>query len=387
MKKSSMLFCAFTVLMFSGCWKPYHEALMVDIGTSEVAFLVETINDNGQAVITPKGKDNDGSMDNFYADRYVNARKVQIPYYWKQTSRYFFWEDGSTGEWRPAARLIVVNTEVETREWTPSVGNKNQGIWVESSDSVGFSTGITITANIANKEDAIVFLSNYPPKSNRQVETKGGAAFTVEVTSLAQIMDSEVRSKVQEIYNHISNGYNMDDLRDKKQYIMNVVKNGGTIQVVNPDTGEKEPQELDGVIPYFKEKGITITTLGQFGGFTYESKEIQTSIDNVFQAQQDEEVARAETKAAEARKEALRLKGEGEAAQILESRRGEAEGITLVAEARAKELSLLQENPEVYMKLQTLEVMREAVDKWDGSLPKALFGGEVIVDGKKLIEE
>ena len=39
------------------------------------------------------------------------------------------------------------------------------------------------------------------------------------------------------------------------------------------------------------------------------------------------------------------------------------------------------------MKLQTLEVMREAVDKWDGSLPKALFGGEVIVDGKKLIEE
>lgn len=375
-----------SMLTLSGCWKPYHEALMVDIGTSEVAFLIETVNDNGQAVIAPKGKSEDGSMDDFYKDRYVNARKVQIPYYWKQTHRYFLWEDGSTGEWHPAARLIVVNTEVETREWTAETGNKNQGIWVESSDSVGFSTGISITANIQDKGDAVLFLSNYPPKSNRQIETKGGVAFNIEITSLAQILDSEVRSKVQEIYNHVSNGYTMDDLRDKKQYIMNIVKNGGTINVLNPDTGEKVVQEIIGVVPYFKEKGITITTLGQFGGFTYENPDIQKSIDAVFQAQQDEEVAKAEAKAAEVRKEALKLKGEGEAAQVLEARRGEAEGITLVAEARAKELSLLQENPETYLQLQTLKVVQEAIDKWDGSLPKAIFGGnDMLIDPKMFI--
>ena len=154
--------------------------------------------------------------------------------------------------------------------------------------------------------------------------------------------------------------------------------------MLNPDTGTKDIRTIDGVVPYFKKKGISILALGQFGGFTYENPEIQKSIDAVFQAQQDEEVAKAEAKAAEQRKMALKLKGEGEAAQVLEARRGEAEGIKLVADAKAYELSQLQENPEAYLALKQLEIEQTRLERWDGKYPTTLFGGNADTPGMLL---
>lgn len=106
-----------SLVLFVGCIKPYHEPLLVDIQTSEVAILVETVNDNGQVAVAPKGKEGDNDTD-FYRDRLVNARKVEIPYYWKRTHRVFFWEDGSNGKWTAAARLLIVDTQPCTREWS-----------------------------------------------------------------------------------------------------------------------------------------------------------------------------------------------------------------------------------------------------------------------------
>lgn len=356
-----------------GCWAPYHEKMMVDIGTSEIAILAETVNSNGQAVVVPKDKGKnqgpDGSLVDYYDSRVVNARKVEIPYYWKQTHRYFMWQDGSVGKWTPAARLIVVDTKPETREWTASAkkgtANKDQGIWVESSDSVGFSTGISVTARIDDKDNAINFLSNYPPEMKRSLNTAGGDVFEVEVAGLAQIMDEEVRTKIQEIFAYESAAYTMDELREKKREIMDKIK--------------------EQVVPYFEERGITITTIGQFGGFEYENPAIQTAIDKVFEAQQDEEVAKAEAKAAEQRKLALKLKGEGEAQQSIEVSKGRAEGVKLeaeaeadaikqVADAKAYELEKLQENPEAYLKLKTLEIELEKASRWDGVMPRMMMG-------------
>jgi hypothetical protein len=360
----------------TGCRKPFHEALMVDIGTSEAAILVETINDNGQAAIAPKGKgenvDKEGNLTDFYQSRLVNARKVEIPYYWKQTKRIgaMSWEHSGNGEWRPAARLIIIDMSPETREWTSNANsgtsNTNQGIWVESSDSVGFSTGISITARIANLEDAVKFLSNYPPEGNREVVTEGGAPFKVEVTGLAQIMDQEVRTKIQEVFAYEAAAFTMDELRDKKREIL--------------DTVQEE------VIPFFKERGLTITSIGQFGGFTYENPDIQKAIDQVFEAQQDEEVAKAEAKAAEQRKEALKLKGEGEAQQQIEAAKGKAEGVKLEAEAEAAaiqavadakryEIEQANQDLETYLKLKQLEIDMKKAELWDGKLPVTNFGG------------
>lgn len=369
-----LLMVAVLCLGFTGCLRqPYHEAMMVDIQTSEVAFLVETVNDNGQAAVAPKGKgDNkkeDGTVVDYYKSRMLNARKVEIPYYWKQTSRrYVPWNTGGNGKWMPAARLICVDTQPENREWTSDVNsgssNKDQGIWVESSDSVGFSTGISVTARIEDQEAAIKFLSNYPPKDKRELEAEGGAPFAVEVTSLEQVMDEEVRQKIQEIFAYEAAAYTMDELREKKREIMDELKTT--------------------IVPYFAERGITITTIGQFGGFTYENPAIQESIDEVFQAQQDEEVAKAEAKAAEQRKEALRLKGEGEAEGLIAVAEGEAQAIQAVADAKAYEIEKLTANPEAYMTLKMIEVASEALETWDGTLPRFLMSGDMSKAGMLL---
>lgn len=379
--KNILTFTVFASILTSlGCGiLPYHEKVLVDIQTSEVAIMVETVNDNGQAAIAPKNKGSKDTGSDFYKNRLVNARKVEIPYYLKQTGRARFYKDFTNTAWKPAARLIVVNTAPTSVQWDND--DKNMAIWVESSDSVGFSTGISVTARIENQEDAITFLSNYPPESYREIQTQT-EPFRVEVTSLNQIINEELRSEIQDTYSYVSAGFVMDDLRDKKQYIIDIVKHGGTIRIVDPGktnkNGEKVYKEvsIEGVIPVFKERGVTITSLGQFGGFRYENPNIQEAIDNVFKAQQDEEVAKAEAKAAEQRKVALRLKGEGDAARILESKRGEAEGIKLVADAKAYEIQKLQENPEAYLSLIKLEISREQMRKWNGTLPKMVMGGE-----------
>jgi hypothetical protein len=350
MCKFYALFALFVVSL-SGCYRPYHEALMVDIQTSEVAILVETVNDNGQAIIAPNSEANNSDTD-FFKERLVNARKVQIPYYWKQTHRAWIWQDFTTGKWTSAARLIVVDTQPETREWS----NEQMAIWVESKDSIGFSTGISITARIDNKEDAVLFLSNYPPKNKRQITTSGGDAFEVEISSLEQIMDKEVRTKIQEVFADEAAEYNMDELRGRKKEVMASIR-------------EK-------VVPYFKERGITITTIGQFGGFDYQNPQTQLAIDKVFQAQQDQEVAKAEAKAAEERKLALKLAGEGEASKILESKKGEAEAIRLVADAKAYELEKLNQNPQAYLALKQMEVKMKEIEKWSGDWPRFLMGNQ-----------
>lgn len=351
MRNCIFVFSLFVCLMFTGCIKPFHEPLLVDINTSEVAVLVETVNDNGQAAIAPKGKEGQSNSD-FYEERLVNARKVQIPYYWKQTSRQFGWAHSGNGAWFPAARLIVVDTKPETREWAEDKGNP---IWVESKDSVRCSTGINITARIDDRTDAIKFLSNYPPEERREIVTQGGEPFEVEIAGLTQVMDEEIRTKIQEIFAYEAASYSMDELRSSKQEVMTKIK--------------------EEVVPYFKDRGISITTIGQFGGFEYENEKIRQAIDEVFAAQQDKQVALAESEAADQRKLALQLKGEGEAAQVLAAKQGEAEGIKAVADAKAYELEKLNENPEAYLALKQLEVQQAQIEKWSGTLPQTLFGG------------
>lgn len=353
-----LMLLGFVVLAIgsTGCVAPYHEKMLVDVGTSEVAFLIETVNDGGQASIAPKDKGvnitEGGEQVDFYRTRMVNARKIEIPYYWKQTARrYVPFNTSTNGAWKPAARLITVNTAPQTRSWHKET---NQPIWVESNDSVGFSTGISITARIEDQAAAIEFLSHYPPKSKRTIETAGGDPFEVEVTSLEQIMDEEMKTKIQEVFAYEAAAFTMDELREKKREIFDEIRTQ--------------------VVPYFEERGITITSIGQFGGFEYENPKIQEAIDNVFQAQQDEEVAKAEAKAAEQRKVALKLKGEGEAAQILESKKGEAEAIKLVADAKAYELQQLQSDPDAYLRLKTLEIQEKALEKWGGVLPRFMIG-------------
>lgn len=355
MKKSLLsLTC---VLALAGCYKPYHEPVLVDIETNEVPFL---INLEEETDATSQDSIPDSERQAYLRQHLVQSRRIEIAHRWKDTGHnrtqgLFGWD----GQWIPTQRLILVDTSPEVAEWTTGTdtgtSRRNEGIWVESSDSVGFSTGITVTARIESHEDAVLFLGNYPPKSQRDVLSADGrtAIMHVSVTNLRDIMDNEVRTRVQSIFAEQAAQYTMDELREKKREIMDAVK--------------------EDVIPFFAEHGITITNIGQFGGFTYENPAIQEAIDSVFEAQQDEEVAKAEAKAAQERRLALQLQGEGEAARILEAKRGEAEGIMLVADATAHELDVLKDNPEAYLALKQLELEVRRLETWDGHYPTYLF--------------
>lgn len=70
------------------------------------------------------------------------------------------------------------------------------------------------------------------------------------------------------------------------------------------------------------------------------------------------------------------MKGEGEAAQILEVKRGEAEGIQLIADAKAYELEKLNQNPEAYLELKRLEIEQQQIEKWNGDVPQTILGDD-----------
>jgi hypothetical protein len=327
----------------SGCIKPYHEPVLAEISNSQEGFLIELEGDNSQA---------DTSAEEYLKSRLVQQKRVEIPYRWKQTWRLHNW-----GRWIPAARLVIVDRAPENRLWVADrdkgTSNKDEAIWLESKDSVSFSTGIAITARIESRDDAIRFLANYPARPQDSSDPE--KTYQVKVSSLAQIMDEEIKNKVQEILGDQANEYNMDELRDQKTEMMQAVR-----------------EQCEG---FFKERGITITTLGMAGGFTYANPGVQEAIDQVFEAQQDKQVALAEAAAAAERKEALKLKGEGEAQNEIEVAKGKAEGVQLVADAKAYEIEKLAENPEAYILLKQLEIEMARLERWDGSYPQILLSG------------
>ncbi len=312
-------------LMVVGC-RPYDVPEFQEIETSHTAFLVPLEDDDDKQLTF--------ASEEFLGKHKIATKRVQIPHKWVQKGRWWF-----SGEWIGTKRLITVDRAPITREWTASADQgtsaKNEALWVESQDSVGFSTGITCTARIPDEASAIKFLFNYP----------GG--------SFANVMDTEIRARIQNVMARKAAEYIMDELRSKKNEIMD---------------------EIDAdVIPFFEDRGIEITTIGQFGGFTYENKEIQQAIDNVFKAQQDEEVAKAEYMAQVERNKTVELAAEGKAMAAQKEAEGKAEAIKSVADAQAYEIEQALESEEFYLRLKQLELEEKRLEKWDGRYPTNLM--------------
>lgn len=374
-------------LLFSGCMKPIDKPVFVEFGTSDTAFNIELEGEGDQV---------DLKSEQYLKDNLVQARRIQLSYRWVPTGRWYNW---FSGYYIPNERMIVVDRKPETREWTAETGSgtstKDEAIWVESRDSVGFSTGISITARIDETDDAIKFLFNYParPDPERRIDCSnitGKDDYEVKTSDLSQIMDTEIRTKIQEVFADEAAKYTMDDLREKKTTILAVLRgdrfpaelrtitttdeDGNNVEDLEVVEATEAPAEYVPVVDFFAERGVTITAIGMFGGFKYENPDIQTAIDKVFQEQQDKNVAIAEREAAEERKEALRLMGEGKALEVEETAKGEAAAIQAVADAKAYELEKLQENPEAYILLKQIELESERLEVWDGKYPTYYIG-------------
>ena len=326
-----ILVSTMSIFALTGCIRSYDRPEYAEIDTSETGFLIPL-------------EGNTGTQARFQSEEYlrelkVAAKRVQITHRWSQEGRL-----PNSGRWIGTVRLIKVNRSPITREWTAEATTgttaKNQAIWIESSDSIGFSMGFTCTAFIP-EEQAAKFLYWYPSGS------------------LADVMDSEVRGRIQQVAAEIAAKYPLDVLRAKKQEISDAVKRD--------------------ITEFFAQRGVVITTIGMFGGMTYENGEIQKAIDNTVIAQQLKVVNEAKWEAQQRENDRVTLEANAIAERARRIAAGEADAkkIGVTAEAQAirdvnKALAEAPQNPLLYQ-LRSLEVERARVERWNGQYPGYLL--------------
>ena len=313
------------LILSSGCRRPFEPVKFEKIQSNEEAFLLPLVGD-------AKKQDQSNNEDYLKANL-VYTKQVQIPQQWHAKGR-----DTDDGEWIDAAILIKVDKSPVTREWTadPNSGtsNKNEAVWVMTADQVEFSTGWTITARIESREAAIKFLHNYPNGS------------------LTTVMDSEIRGRLQAVFGLEVTDLPMEELR--KNATPHIVKT------------------TDSLTKFFSERGITITNLGITGGFVYKDRSIIETMTKVFNSEQERAIAIAKAKAQEELNKAVILEAQGKADAILKTKKAEAEGIRLVADARNYEVEKAKD--EIYVKLKQLELQKELIERWDGKYPQYFIG-------------
>ncbi len=331
-RKAVTLLLVGSCSLLGSCMKPYDTPEYAEIDTSETGFLIPLEGDSGSQAKF--------QSEQYLRDMKVAAKRVQVTHRWSQEGRFY-----GSGRWIPTVRLIKVNRSPVTREWTAEnnsgTAEKNQAIWIESADSVGFSMGFTCTAFIA-EEDAAKFLYWYPSGS------------------LDKVMDSETRGRIQQISAEVAAKYPLDTLREKKQEISDAVKND--------------------ITKFFASRGVTVTTLGMFGGMTYENGEIQKAIDNTIIAQQLKVVNEARFAAQRRENDRIELEANATAERARRIAAGEADAKKINAAAEAQSirevnaaLAEAKENPLLYQ-LRSLEVERARVQQWNGQYPTYFVG-------------
>lgn len=327
---ASIALVALITLSSSGCRKPFKPVKLEVVESHEVAFLIPYLQDG----TTQKSTTNEA----FFKEKLVFTQQVEIPQQWVQKGYETL---GYNGEWRDAAILIKVDTQPVTREWTADANSgtsdKNEAIWVMTSDQVEFSTGWNITARIQDRDEAVKFLANYPNGS------------------LQKVLDQEVHAKLQTTFALAVTDLPMETLRKAATPV---------IEKVCKD-----------VIDFFAPRGIAITNLGITGGFVYKDKTIMETLVKVFNAEQDKAIAAAATAAQEEKNKKVLLEASGKADALLKEKESEAEAIKLVADAKFYELDKTQQNLEDYVALKNLELIKEMITKWDGTFPQYYMGG------------
>ena len=331
--KMKMIILAGLCFGLTGCGliKPFKPIKLEVIDSHEVAFLIPYTKDG-------TAQESSGNEE-FFKKKLVYAQQVQIEQQWVQKGYEFI---GYNGSWKDAAILIKVDTQPVTREWTADANsgtsNKNEAIWVMTSDQVEFSTGWNVTARIKDRDDAVKFLANYPNGS------------------LEKVLDQEVHAKLQTTFALQVTDLPMETLRKAATPVI-----------------EKTTKE---VIAFFEKRGVTITNLGITGGFVYKDKTIMETLVKVFNAEQDKAIAAAATAAQEEKNKKTLLEATGKAEALLKEKKAEAEGIKVVAEAKLFELEKAKQNLADYVSLKNLELTKELITKWKGDLPQYYMGNE-----------
>ncbi len=326
-----MLLVMVSCVSLVGCIKPPKVEQFEEVKNNETAFLIQLEGDQ------------QAKLDSLESLRkmQVSAKRVNLPQRFRKTGR-FSWQ----GNWISTVLVIKVDRSPITREWNADAETgtsaKDQGIWVESKDSIGFSTGFNATARV-EEENAATFLYNYP----------NGA--------LKDVMDSQIRNEIQAVAAEMAAQYKMDECREKKIEIINKVR--------------------EVVIPKYALTGITISTIGMFGGFEYEDVAIQEAINNVFVAQQEKNVSLALFEAQKDKNATIEMEAVGLANAAVTKAQGMGDAVEIQAKAEAAAITAValalekaQDNP-MFVQIKELEVESERIKSWDGKYPQWYMSG------------
>lgn len=301
--KKFLLFAVFVVLAISLCaCKPYDTPEFITIEASQTAFLIPLVGDTTDQGVF--------ESEELLLEAKVATKEIQIPHRWVQTGKQNW-----IGEYRPSAKLIVVERKPVSRSWESgdtSASSANRAIFGETSDNIGIYVGMNCTAMIEEK-DAAKFLYRY---NNTPLET---------------VIDTDIKKLVEDRFNVETAKYLSTDLGLKKGEIMEAVKTY--------------------VVDYFKDYGITITVLGLKEGISFENPAIQSAIDEKFASEQKLVIQQNENEANLAKAEA------------------EAKAKIMLAEAEAKANDLLAKS------LTDAILAQMYYEKWDGKLPY-LYGAD-----------
>jgi regulator of protease activity HflC (stomatin/prohibitin superfamily) len=325
------------VASLSSC-RQYNKPDIQEISPNETAFLIPLTGDREQQVKF--------DSESFLEQNKIAVGRVSIARTWRKTGYWYL-----SGEYIPSHVLIKVDRAPVTVQWQSSEdreGNPvrkagDNAIWIESKDSVGFCVGFNVSAYI-KAEDASKFLYMY---AGRQ---------------LTDVLNTEVNGRVMEVAQDFAAQFPLDKLREQK--------------------GEMSKRIQTVVTEFFKERGISITNIGMFGGFTYENPKIQDAIDEVFVAQQIKNTSQAKLDAQDAINERLISEAKAAASAEKEKAEGKAQAFVLEAKGKAESISLeaqaltqAQNNP-LFVELRKLETVKEFNSKWDGKLPASYIGSD-----------
>jgi len=339
---------------------PYNTPEYFDANTNQSVFVVPL---DGDFM-------NQGKLDSVqaYEERKVMAKRIQITKRWLQTGYRDWW-----GKWIPNVRLFVVDRTPVPRHWTAGketgTTGANQSFRLQSQDGVRFTVEYDCTAAVLDEESA-KFLYFYPT-GEKWKDAKGKESDDVYIATLVKVMDDEVWTMVQIASSEFSAGKNMEALKAAKAEMNIYVR-------------EK-------VTAVFKERGVTITTLGIAGDFNYVTDAVQKAIDQIFQNQQklkgeqanldsmknkiarmtSEGIAESNKAEQEATGEAEKIinAGNGQVAVITNAAQGQALAIKALAEACKK----ADANP-LFIPTKLMQIEAARVKKWEGQSPVLFLG-------------
>lgn len=251
----------------TGCFlKPYNKPEFQTIQANQTAFLIPIVGDTTKQDVFESEK--------LLSETKVATKEVQIPKRWVQTGRLSF-----EGEWRPSARVIVVDRSPVTREWTSDknsgTSELNQGVTAKTKDGIKLTLNVNATAQI-DEALATKFLYFY------------------NTNQLSQIMDTEIKTMVHSRLIEEVSKYTLAEI-DVEQIIKSV---------------------REEVTTYFLDRGITITALG-FSSDPIYPEDIQKSMNDKIKAINAQEAQAIANKTAEdkAKSESLQAKMQQETLQ------------------------------------------------------------------------